>query len=45
MRQSNQFYQHCQSVGFRAVAAFLAILFFQPLIGFTAQTAYESTRH
>jgi hypothetical protein len=43
MRQSNQFYQHCQSVGFRAVAAFLAILFFQPLIGFTAQTAYEST--
>ena len=43
MRQSNQFYQHCQSVGLRAVAAFLAILLSQPGIGFTAQAAYEST--
>lgn len=43
MTQSNQFSQHGQSVGLRAAAAFLAILLFRPGIGFTAQTAYEST--
>src|SRR6266498_4753071 len=42
MTKLNRFSQHCRSVGFTALVALSAILFFQPLIGFTAQSGYES---